>query len=199
MFETLVSFVMAEHLWGETFEPALGPVGYSRLLSAERRPLRTSDGYLAVLPYLDEHWRAFCAAAGRPDLLEQARFASLPSRLEHIDDLYRVLAGVMTSRSTAEWMDALERAGVPAVRLSRLEDLLADEHLQSTGFWSVAEHPTEGRLRLPAYPTRFSATPAGVRRLPPRLGEHTREVLREADFGDDEIDALIRGGAARQP
>lgn len=198
MFETLVSFVMAEHLGGETFDPAAGPVGYSRLLSQERRPLRTSDGYLAVLPYLDEHWRAFCAAAERMDLLADERFASLPSRLEHIDDLYRALAGVMATRSTAAWMEGLGRAGVPAVPLSRLEDLLEDEHLSATGFWSIVEHPTEGRLRLPAYPSRFSATPAEVRRLAPRLGEHTREVLAEAGFEPDEIDALIGGGAARQ-
>ena len=198
MFETLVSFVMAEHLWGETFVPAAGPVGYSRLLSEERRPLRTSDGYLAVLPYLDEHWRAFCRVAERPDLLAQERFSRLASRLEHIDDLYRALAEVMVTRSTAEWMDALGRAGVPAVPLSRLEDLLEDEHLRATGFWTVADHPTEGRLRLPAHPSRFSATPAGVRRLPPRLGEHTREVLREAGLAADEIDSLIDEGAARQ-
>jgi crotonobetainyl-CoA:carnitine CoA-transferase CaiB-like acyl-CoA transferase len=198
MFETLVSFVMAEHLWGATFEPAEGPIGYSRLLSEERRPLRTSDGYLAVLPYLDEHWRSFCAVTGRNDLLAQERFASLPSRLAHIDDLYRALAGVMATRSTAEWMAALEPAGVPAVPLRSLEDLLDDEHLLATGFWSMAEHPTEGRLRLPAPASRFSATPADVRRLPPRLGEHTREVLAEAGLTESEIEALLRGGAARQ-
>jgi crotonobetainyl-CoA:carnitine CoA-transferase CaiB-like acyl-CoA transferase len=198
MFETLVAFVMAEHLWGATFEPAEGPIGYSRLLSEERRPLRTSDGYLAVLPYLDEHWRSFCAVTGRTDLLAQERFASLPSRLTHIDDLYRALAGVMATRSTSEWMEALEPAGVPAVPLRSLEDLLEDEHLQATGFWTMADHPTEGRLRLPAPTSRFSATPAEVRRLPPRLGEHTREVLAEAGLTAGEIDALIGGGAARQ-
>jgi crotonobetainyl-CoA:carnitine CoA-transferase CaiB-like acyl-CoA transferase len=198
MFETLVSFVMAEHLWGATFEPAEGPIGYSRLLSEERRPLRTSDGYLAVLPYLDEHWRSFCAVTGRTDLLAEERFASLPSRLAHIDDLYRALAGVMATRSTAEWMAALEPAGVPAVPLRSLEDLLEDEHLQATGFWTMAEHPTEGRLRMPAPTSRFSATPADVRRLAPRLGEHTREVLAEAGFTEAEVDALLGAGAARQ-
>ena len=198
MFETLVSFVMAEHLWGGTFEPAAGPLGYSRLLSAERRPLRTADGYLAVLPYLDQHWRAFCEVAARPEWLADERFTSLPRRLEHIDDLYRLLSGLMVSRPTSEWLDTLGPAGVPAMSLSRLEDLLDDPHLRATGFWRLDDHPTEGRVRVSAPPTRFSATPADVRRLAPRLGEHTREVLAESGFGEGEIDGLIAKGAARQ-
>ena len=144
MFETLVSFVMAEHLWGETFQPAAGPVGYTRLLSAERRPLRTADGYLAVLPYLDEHWRAFCEAADRKDLLEDARFRPA-SRLEHIDALHLALGAIMATRPTAEWLERLQAAGVPAMPLRSLADLLDDEHLQATGFWSFADHPSEGR------------------------------------------------------
>ncbi|HET9316163.1 MAG TPA: CoA transferase, partial [Vicinamibacteria bacterium] len=82
--------------------------------------------------------------------------------------------------------------------LRSLEDLLEDEHLLATGFWSSADHPTEGRLRLPAPASRFSATPAEVRRLPPRLGEHTREVLAEAGFTEAEVGALLGAGAARQ-
>jgi crotonobetainyl-CoA:carnitine CoA-transferase CaiB-like acyl-CoA transferase len=198
MFETLVSFVMAEHLWGGSFEPATGPLGYSRLLSAERRPLPTADGHLAVLPYLDQHWRAFCEVAGRAGWLEDERFTSLPRRLEHIDGHYRLIGGVTPSRSTREWLDALGTAGVPAMALSRLEDLLEDPHLRAIGFWSLEEHPTEGRLRVPAPATRFSATPAALRRLAPRLGEHTREVLGESGFAAGEIDALIATGAARQ-
>jgi crotonobetainyl-CoA:carnitine CoA-transferase CaiB-like acyl-CoA transferase len=198
MFETLVSFVMAEHLWGETFQPAAGPVGYTRLLSAERRPLRTADGYLAVLPYLDEHWRAFCEAADRKDLLEDARFSGLASRLEHIDALYLALGAIMATRPTAEWLERLQAAGVPAMPLRSLADLLDDEHLQATGFWSFADHPSEGRLRLPAPSSRFFGTPADVRRLAPRLGEHTCEVLREAGLAQAEVDELIAAQAVRQ-
>ena len=100
----------------------------------------------------------------------------------------------MATRSTAEWMAALEPAGVPAVPLRSLEDLLEDEHLQATGFWGMADHPTEGRLRLPNPATRFFATPADVRRLAPRLGEHTREVLAEAGLAQRDRRADRRRG-----
>jgi crotonobetainyl-CoA:carnitine CoA-transferase CaiB-like acyl-CoA transferase len=197
MFETLVSFVMTEHLWGRTFEPAEGPAGYVRLLSRERRPLPTRDGHLAVLPYLDGHWRAFCRAAGRDDQLDDRRFASLGSRLDNIDALYVTLAAEVARRSTAEWTDVLERAGVPATPVRTIEELFDDPHLVETGFFRTHEHPTDGTMRVPAPASRFSRTPAEVRRLAPRLGEHTREVLREAGYADADVEALVAAGAAR--
>jgi crotonobetainyl-CoA:carnitine CoA-transferase CaiB-like acyl-CoA transferase len=188
---------MTEHLWGRTFEPPEGPAGYVRLLSRERRPLPTRDGYLSVLPYLDEHWRAFCLAAGRDDLAQDRRFASLASRLSNIDVLYLALGAAIATRTTAEWLEALERAGVPATPVRTLEELFDDEHLAATGYWRTERHPTDGAMRVPSPSSWFSRTPADVRRLAPRLGEHTREVLREAGYGDAEIDALCAAGAAR--
>jgi crotonobetainyl-CoA:carnitine CoA-transferase CaiB-like acyl-CoA transferase len=197
MYETLVSYVMAEHLYGRVFEPAEGPAGYTRLLSKNRRPFKTRDGYLAVLPYLNEHWRVFCEAAGRPDLVTDPRFLTLASRLANIDDVYGEVGNIMATRTTAEWLEALGGTSVPVMIVNTLEDLMDDEHLQATGFWSFADHPTEGRLRLPGIPVTFSETPGDVRRLPPRLGEHSLEVLREAGLSEAEIRDMLATGATR--
>jgi crotonobetainyl-CoA:carnitine CoA-transferase CaiB-like acyl-CoA transferase len=168
------------------------------VLSRYRRPYRTRDGYLAVLPYLDAHWRAFCALAGRADLVEDPRFATLDSRIAHIDGVYAETAAIIATRTTAEWLDALAQTDIPVTVVRSLDDLIDDQHLTATGFWHVAEHATEGRLLMPGIPTMFSETPGSIRRLPPRLGEHSVEVLREAGVTAADIEAMLATGATRQ-
>ena len=194
MFETVVAYVMVEHLYGETFVPPIETAGYKRILNRWRRPFRTTDGYLAVVPYTDADWRAFFALAGRADLLADPRFRTLESRLANIEALYEELAKIIAGRSSAEWLEALDRASVPAMVVNTLETLLVDPQLEATGFWKIVEHPTEGTLRVPDIPTTYSRTPAEIRRLPPRLGEHSREVLREAGFSEAEVDDLRASG-----
>ena len=195
MFETMVNYVMAEHLYGGAFEPAAGDMGYARLLSPDRRPYQTKDGYIAILPYLNNHWEIFCTAAGRPELVEEERFASLSARLENIDEVYREVSVMVSTKTTQEWLDILTDTPVPTMIVNTLEDLLEDPHLTATGFWKEYEHPTEGTLRLPDLPTRFSETPGSVRLLPPRLGEHSLEVLRQTGLSDEEIRKMIDTGA----
>jgi crotonobetainyl-CoA:carnitine CoA-transferase CaiB-like acyl-CoA transferase len=199
MFETMVNYVMAEHLYGRAFEPAAGEMGYARLLSPDRRPYQTKDGYIAILPYLNKHWEIFCTAAGRPDLIEDERFASLSSRLKNIDEVYREVSVMVATKTTKEWLDILTPTPVPTMIVNTLEDLLEDPHLVETGFWKTYEHPTEGTIRLPDLPTRFSETPGSVRLLPPRLGEHSVEVLRTTGLSEDEIEAMLASGATRAP
>ncbi|KPJ81361.1 MAG: hypothetical protein AMJ58_05140 [Gammaproteobacteria bacterium SG8_30] len=197
MFETMVSFVMAEHLWGMTFEPRMGPPGYVRLMSEHRKPYRTRDGYVAILPYMNAHWDKFCELTGRRDLLEDPRFRTMKDRTRNIDDTYAETARIMATRTTQEWLDLFGPTSVPVNRVSSLEDLAEDPHLNATGFWKFTDHPTEGRLRSTAFPVNFSETPADECRLhAPRLGEHTRSVLEEAGFAPERIDALLASGAA---
>jgi crotonobetainyl-CoA:carnitine CoA-transferase CaiB-like acyl-CoA transferase len=197
MLETLVSFVMVEHLYGETFVPAVDTAGYKRILAKSRRPFKTKDGYLSILPYTDANWRAFFTLTDREDLLQDPRFSTLAKRLANIEVLYAELGKIAETRTSADWLAALDDAGIPAMVVNTLESLLTDPHLEATGFWKTMEHPTEGTLRMPDPPYGFSETPAAIRRLPPRLGEHSVEVLREAGFSADEIDALIKRGATR--
>jgi crotonobetainyl-CoA:carnitine CoA-transferase CaiB-like acyl-CoA transferase len=198
MFEHMVYFVMAEHLWGMTFEPPIGKPGYERLMSYHRKPYKTKDGYIAILPYMDSHWEVFCRKAGREELLEDPRFTTLADRVKNIDDTYQETAKTMATRTTGEWIEIFGDTSVPTIIMNTLESLKDDPHLNAVDFWQEIDHPTEGRIRMTRFPVNFSATPSEVRRHAPGLGEHSVEVLREAGLSQSEIDALIESGATVQ-
>ena len=198
MFETMVYYTMAEHLWGMTFEPPIGGPGYTRLMSYHRKPYKTKDGYIAILPYLDAHWEKFCQLSGRDDLLADPRFKTLSDRVSNIDDTFQETAKTMLTRTTAEWLQIFGETSVPTNAVNTLTALKDDPHLNAVGFWQEVDHPTEGRLRMTRYPVTFSESPADVRRLQPRLGEHTTEVLQEAGIPQADIDALLASKAAVQ-
>jgi crotonobetainyl-CoA:carnitine CoA-transferase CaiB-like acyl-CoA transferase len=199
MLESMAAWVMVEHLYGETFVPPVESAGYKRVLNRYRRPFRTKDGYLAILPYMDQNWRDFFAIVGRADLLGDPRFATLASRLRHIELLYEEVAKLAPTRTNDEWLGELDRHNIPGMVVNTLESLLRDPHLEATGFWQTFEHPSEGTLRLSGLPVAYSKTPGAIRRLPPRLGEHSAEILREAGLSAAEIEALLASGATRHP
>lgn len=176
MFETLVSFALVEHMAGKTFEPEAGTMGYSRVLSPHRRPYRTADGYIGLLPYTDGQWRRFFELSGQTALAQDARFCSAAARSRHYDDLYAALAEVVLTRTTGEWLGLLESADIPVARIMEPADLLEDPHLRETGFFEEHDHPTLGRLRLMSTPARFSRTPGRIATLPPTQGANQNEL-----------------------
>ena len=178
MFETMAQFVVGDHMGGESFVPALGGTGYQRLLSTQRGPYPTSDGHLCVVVYTDEHWRRFSALIGDPDLMQRdPRFANLQTRTVHAEAAGALLAEQLPAKTTLEWLALFKKADIPASPVNSIDDLLTDPHLQAIGFWQEIEHPTEGRIRVPSVPSRWSRTQPDIRRLAPNLGEHTQEVL----------------------
>lgn len=195
MFEGMAHLVLGDHLGGATFDPPLGGTGYARLLAAHRRPYATADGYLCLLIYNDKHWRNFFDLIGRPELTHDPRFCNHTARARHIDEAYAFVAEIMGTRGSDEWLVELARADIPAARLYSVDDLIDDPHLRATGFIREHDHPTEGRLRTPAPLGRYSVTGTDIHRPAPRLGEHSREILREAGCTDAEIDALIAARA----
>src|SRR5262249_53638051 len=148
MFETLASFVIAEHLYGETFVPPIDTAGYKRILNAQRRPYATKDGFLAILPYTDGHWREFCQLLGRTDLLNDVRFTTITHRLANVEAYYAILGEIAGTRTNEEWLELLGGSNVPHGPVNSLESLLTDAQLEATGFWKIVEHPSEGTLRL---------------------------------------------------
>jgi formyl-CoA transferase len=199
MFETMVAFVLGDHLGGLTFEPPLDGGGYARQLSPERRPYRTSDGYICALVYNDKQWEGFLKAIGRQSLAaEDERFATFANRSRNIDHVYGVLSGIFEERTTAEWMRLLEQADVPFMPMHDLQSVLHDPHLEATGFFATVQHPSEGEIRTMRMPVKWTNNAADAPRPTPRLGEHTQEVLGEAGFTTAEIQSLLASGAARQ-
>lgn len=200
MFESMVSYLMVEHLWGQTFEPPIGKAGYVRLMAEHRKPYRCRDGlYLAVLPYWDAHWRTFCELSGHPELAEDPRFINMQKRLENINASYAATGEIIAERDRQAWLDLLGETNVPMMVVNGLDDLVDDPHLEATGFWQRFEDPDEGTLRMASYPANFSATPASIRRGAPRLGEHSLEILGEAGLSEQQIDAMLAAGETRCP
>ena len=196
MFETMAAFNMLEHQWGHAFEPPIGPMGYAPVAGAARRPYRTTDGYLALLPYSDSHWRRFFDLAGAPQIMQDERFATFAARQKHFREVWDEIERQVAKKSNAEWVRLLTPEDIPFSVVNDIEDLPADPHLASVGFWSVVEHPTEGKLRLPANPVRLGASPAAVTRLPPCLGEHGAEILAECGYDEAAIGVLTAAGGA---
>jgi crotonobetainyl-CoA:carnitine CoA-transferase CaiB-like acyl-CoA transferase len=188
----MAHFVLGDHLAGLSWEPPIGGSGYARL--EHRRPYRTSDGWLCVLVYNDKHWKCFLQAVGRADLLQDPRFFPHASRATHIDEIYEILAQIMRTRSSADWIALLERIDIPVAPVNSVEDLVHDPHLAAGGFFSFEEHASAGKLRVPRTPTEWSACDRQELRPAPQLGEHSAEVLREAGYTDAEIDKLVQSG-----
>jgi crotonobetainyl-CoA:carnitine CoA-transferase CaiB-like acyl-CoA transferase len=199
MFETMVSFLLVEQLYGMTFDPALGDATYPRTTSEHRRPYRTADGHISVVVYTDEQWQRFFRLAGRPDLVDDERFGTIAGRTEHIDDLYRVVGDLIRPRTTAEWLRLLDEGDIPAMAVRTTDELLADPHLADRELIRAVNHPTEGPIRTVGVPVGFSRTPGRVERMAPLLGEHGPEVLAEAGFSEAEIDDLVHAGVTVKP
>ena len=192
MMETMLNFMLVEHLWWGTLnEPDKG-LGYPRMLTPHRRPFETKDGYLCVIAVSDVQFTKIFSAMDRVELMQDPRFCSVYARGQNADAVYGALADGLKTRTTAEWSALLTAADIPNGPANSLPALLEDAYLQETEFFQRAEHPVEGEVLVTAIPARFSASPPSVRRLWPTLGEHTDEVLREIGYSDAEI-ADIKG------
>jgi len=200
MYETVAHMMLGDHMCGRTFEPPVEPRRYERMLAPYRVPYATRDGYVCVLVYNDKHWRSFFRLIGREEMFESdPRFSSQEARSRNINEVYAFVAQHMATRASAEWLELLRKADIPATPLNSVDDIIDDPHLAESGFFTMTEHPTEGGLRMMAMPTTWADMPPGPMRPAPRLGEHSVEILREAGYADVQIEGMIKSRVTLTP
>lgn len=202
MFESVVSFLLVEHLHAGHLIPRDGqgstqaPTwGYPRTLSPRRLPYKTADGHLCVMPYTDENWRRFFDAVGRPELAADPRFANITVRTQHITELLSIAAGLVALQPTAYWVELCKRLDIPCAPVNRLEALELDPHLAAVKMFERVRAADDWDFQYARFPVRLQDSQVAAT-VPPRLGEHTREVLTDLDLPAATLRQLLAGATS---
>ena len=180
MLETFTGFLMAEHIYGQTYQPPLGKFGHTTTLTPFRRPLRTKDGFLAVLPASRTQSARFMELGGLPGAYDSERFTSRQGSSAKVAEYYAMMEEAALAFTTDAWMELCAQNAIPAMRANQPDEIFDDPQLSQTLF-EMREIGGEGAYRAMKPGLRFARTPADIRRDPPQLGQDTQAVL--AEFG----------------
>lgn len=184
MFEAFTWFHMVENLWGETFLPGTGRIGYTRSVNPRRRPYPTADGYIAIVPYNDKQWSRFFELGERPGIFDDPRFSTYEERTKHTGELYALIEEVSATRTTDEWLELLDANDIPAMRYNRNMDVLSDPHLVDVGLFEEREGPDTGKYRSIRHPVLYAGTPASFFAHPPRPDADGDDIRSALGFGE---------------
>ena len=172
-----------------------GPLGSAHVLAAPYQAFPTADGWINIGGANQANWERIARLVGVAALIDDPRFATNTGRMAHRDELATLLGERLRGRSTAEWLAALDEAGIPAGPIQSIAQMAEDPQVRARDMVVELDHPVAGATRALGVPVKFGGTPSSVRRPAPTYGQHTGEVLREAGFGDDDIRALAAAGA----
>jgi crotonobetainyl-CoA:carnitine CoA-transferase CaiB-like acyl-CoA transferase len=176
-----------------------GPTGSAHILTAPYQAFRTADGWINIGGANQANWERIAEVIGHPEWRNDPRFADNSQRMANLHQLVSLMNDVLAQRTTAQWLEAFDAAGVPAGPVHSVGEALNHPQTRARGMVVELAHPQAGPTRALGCPIHFSATPTRIDRPAPMLGEHTREVLREVGYGDAEIDALAARGVVASP
>ena len=191
---SLLDGVLLSHLarlcvFHETGVP-LGRYGSGHPNLVPYQAFHARDGWIFVAVWRDATWAPFCAAVGRPELAQDARFTTSADRVTNRKELTALLEAVMGGRTVEEWMAVLEPIDVLCAPVNDYAQLVRHPAVVATGMIVQQDHPRAGRFTTMASPVKLEKTPGTIRTGAPALGEHSRHILQESGFTAAEIDAL---------
>jgi len=196
MLDAFAAFVLPDVIGAETFPPAEDfalPVRPADIY----RAWKTQDGYVAIIVIEDHQFQAMCRVLDREDLARDERYVGFLQRIMQAPELFRILGGEIEKWTTAQLVSRAREFGAPLAPIHDVRGFLDDPQVVANRTVFETDEPAAGRMRLLRNPVRFHDTPPSLRRYPPRLGEHTDEILREAGYSDTEVATLRANGAAR--
>jgi crotonobetainyl-CoA:carnitine CoA-transferase CaiB-like acyl-CoA transferase len=176
-----------------------GPTGSAHLLTAPYQAFRTRDGWINIGGANQANWERIAEALGHREWRDDPRFATNSARMSHLPTLCALMNDVLSHRSTEEWLAVFDAAGVPAGPVHSVGEALEHPQTRARDMVVTLDHPQAGRTRALGCPIHFSATPTQIDRPAPLLGEHTREVLHEFGYSDEEIDVFVVDGVVASP
>jgi crotonobetainyl-CoA:carnitine CoA-transferase CaiB-like acyl-CoA transferase len=195
MLDAYAAFALPDILGPESFAPVEEQPPGMAVASNIHRVWKTADGHIVMMPVEDAHFRGVCKALDREDLIDDPRCTDLLTRLRHGVELFEIMAEEMVKWNTNELVERARRFGAPLAPVNGVREFMADPQVRASATIFEVEDPVAGTIRQLRHPARFSDTPASLRRTPPRIGEHTDEVLAEAGYDAVEIQALRDAGA----
>ncbi len=155
----------------------------------------TKDGHIFIGAPQEKFWQSFCKAIGVPELIDDPRYATLVQRVDGRETLAAKLDPIMKSKTSSEWEALFDEAGVPNGAVRAAEDFLEHPQVTANDMNPVIQHPTIGPIKTFGVPFRFAKTPGNIQRAAPCLGEHTKEILRELNYDEKQIENLVNEGA----
>lgn len=175
-----------------------GPTGSAHLLTAPYQAFPTSDGWINIGGANQANWERIAQVLGHPEWRDDPRYATNTARMANLSGLTAEIAAVLKTRSQAHWLDAFDKAGVPVGPVNNMEQALTHPQVGARNMVVDLEHPQAGPTRALGCPIHFSATPTQIRRHAPMLGEHTRELLGEYGYSQEQIDAFVEQGVVQE-